>query len=54
MILDYVLSFLACPMTSSLSCMSHQGASVCKQPGDEKLGFDGCVASLGKCFFYTC
>lgn len=36
-------------MTSSLPGSSRQAVQVTsRQPGDEKLGFEGCVASLGK------
>lgn len=34
----------ACPMISALP---HCGSVVCRIPADEKLGFEGCVASLG-------
>ena len=25
---------------------------ITRQPGDEKLGFEGCVAALGKAYFW--
>lgn len=39
----------ACLMTSSLPSCFRQPAQVttCRQAGDEKLGFEGCVAALG-------
>ncbi|KAL4239909.1 Zinc finger SWIM domain-containing protein 8 [Mactra antiquata] len=36
-----------CPMISSSPCSSRQATAICRTAGDEKLGFDGCVASLG-------
>ena len=37
-----------CLMTSSLPSCCRPAQVTCRLAGDEKLGFEGCVAALGK------
>ena len=43
------ICLLACPMATVATCPGRQKFEpLTRDPGDEKLGFEGCVAALGR------